>query len=310
MYKGRKIGVVVPAFNEEEHLAGVVRTLPDFVDRVIVVDDGSSDRTFEVAGQLTDARVEVVRHGANQGVGAAVVSGHRRSLELGMDISAVLAGDGQMDPRYLPKLLDAIIEGGYDFAKGNRFRSRGTIREMPRKRVWGNAILTFLTKFATGYWGIFDPQNGYTAITRAALEAIPLDRLRTDYLFENSILWELGLADLRVSDVSIPAVYRGQKSGIRTGHFSGLASLYLLARFWGRIFRKYMLRDFHPVAIFYTFGAILTLWGIAFGILVIYWSWGPPTASIATVMLSVVPFFLGVQMVLTAIMIDISLAPK
>lgn len=302
--------MVVPAFNEEARIADVVQTVPDFVERILVIDDGSTDSTAQQVIGLKDPRVELLRHEANQGVGAAVVTGHRRCIQLGMDISVVMAGDGQMDPRYMSKLLDAIVLDGYDFAKGNRFRNRGTIQEMPQKRVWGNALLTFMTKFATGFWGVFDPQNGYTAITREALETIPLDRLRKDYLFENSLLWELGLADLRVRDVAIPAVYRGQHSGIRTGHFSWTASIYLFSRFWGRIFRKYILRDFHPVAVFYVFGALLSVWGIAFGALVVYWSWGPPTVSTGTVMLSVVPFFIGIQMILTAVTIDVSIAPK
>jgi len=310
MYKGRRICVVVPAHNEEAHVAGVIRTMPSFVDHVVVVDDASTDRTAAAAGGTGDPRVEVIRHAVNQGVGGAILTGHKRAVELGADVSAVMAGDGQMDPAHLSKLLDAIVDEGYDYAKGNRFITRGTLRGMPRHRVWGNAFLTIMTKFASGYWHVFDTQNGYTAISRRALEAIPLERVRRDYLFENSLLCELGLCNMSVKDVATPAVYGDETSGIRIGRLSFRALGYLTRAFWHRILVRYIVRDFHPVAILYTFGTVFLAWGIAFGWLVVYWSIGVGEASTGTVMLSVLPLFLGFQMLLTAVTIDINLAAR
>lgn len=301
---------MVPAHNEREHIAGVLKSIPEYVDYIIVVDDASTDGTWDVARQVAETRVEIIRHARNEGVGAAVVTGHRRALELGADVSAVMAGDGQMDPAYLPSLLDAVVVDGYDYAKGNRFITRGTLRGMPGRRLWGNAALTVMTKFASGYWHIFDTQNGYTAISSEALRSIPLDRLRRDYVFENSLLCELNLSNLRVRDVPIPALYRDEKSGIRVGRFFFAASPYLVRAFWRRIFLRFVLRDFHPVALFYFVGALLALWGFAFGLVVVYWSLGPASASTGTVMLSVLPFFIGVQLLLTAVTIDIFIAPR
>ena len=310
MYKGKRVCLVIPAHDEERHIGTVVRSVPEFVDNVVVVDDGSTDRTSEIVRGSQDPRVELIRHESNQGVGAAVVTGYRRAIALGADVVGRLDGDGQMDPNYLRELLDAVLDDGFHYAKGNRFMTRRMLQEMPRGRVWGNAILTFLTKFASGYWQVFDPQNGYTATTREVLETIPLVRLRHDYVFENSVLCELYMGNFRVKDVPIPAVYRDEDSEIRVGRFSFAAAGYLFRRFWRRIFIKYMIRDFHPVALFYVFGTLLLLVGIFFGVVALALSLGPPIATTGTIMLAVVPFFLGFQLVLSAISVDISLTPR
>jgi len=310
MYKGKRICVVVPAHNERDRIRHVVDTIPSCVDHVVVVDDASSDDTSAVVHQSGDPRVEVKRHDENQGVGGAILTGHQRALDLDADISVVMAGDGQMDPNYLSLLLDALIDQGYDFAKGNRFLTKGTLEEMPRERIVGNAILTFMTKFASGYWHLFDPQNGYTAISAEALRTIPRNHLKRGYLFENSLLCELNLRGFRAKDVGIPAIYRGQRSGIRAGRFALGASLFLFRRFWRRIVLKYLLRDFHPIALFYLSGSLLLAWGIAFGAYVAYLSLGPPAASVGTVMISILPFLVGFQLVLTAVTLDVWSAPK
>ena len=160
MYKGMAVAVVVPAHQEQRHIAAVIATMPVWVDHIIVIDDASSDATFDVATAAADARTEVIRHDKNTGVGGAIVTGHSRALELGADVSVVMAGDGQMDPNYLPQLLDPIADDGYGFAKANRFYSMQSIERMPRLRVFGNMVLTFLTKSASGYWDLVDPQNG------------------------------------------------------------------------------------------------------------------------------------------------------
>lgn len=166
MYRGRKIGVVVPAYNEEMLIGETLSGIPEYVDKIYVVDDGSTDRTAEIVEEFAkkDNRIILIRHEKNRGVGAAIVSGYKKALEDGMDIVAVMAGDNQMDPAFLPDLLDPIVEGKADYAKGNRLLSPEYRRGMSKWRFFGNSILTLLTKIASGYWQMMDPQNGYLSL--------------------------------------------------------------------------------------------------------------------------------------------------
>ena len=178
MYEGHKIAAVVPAFKEEAHIARVVTTMPDIVDIIIVVDDCSPDATYDRAVETNDPRLTVIRHEENQGVGGAIMTAHAEAMRQGADIDVVFAGDGQMDPAYLPALLDPIVHDGYGFTKANRFYSSTSFRGMPAYRVFGNIVLSFLNKMASGYWNLFDPQNGYTATSRKALERLDFDPAR------------------------------------------------------------------------------------------------------------------------------------
>ena len=221
----------------------VIKTMPEFVDHIVVVDDGSPDKTSEKAAENSDERVVILRHQENQGVGAAIVTGHKKAIELGAEFSVVMAGDGQMDPKYLISLLDAVTEQGYDYAKGNRFLKRGHTQGMPRIRVLGNILLSFLTKFASGYWNISDPQNGYTAIRTSILKELDLDHLARGYQFENDMLIHLNLANAMVKDIQIPAAYYGQWSKMKIYKFIPETSLFLIKRFFYRIYKKRISRD-------------------------------------------------------------------
>jgi glycosyltransferase involved in cell wall biosynthesis len=226
MYRELSVAVVMPAFNEERAIGPAVASVPGFVDRVIVVDDASRDATAEVAaradradriqGRACEPTCEIVRHDENRGVGAAIVSGYRRVLALGIDVAVVMAGDGQMDPADLPALLDPIAEARADYAKGNRFRHPDVWRAMPRARLLGNIALSLATKLTAGYGHIFDSQCGYTAIHRRALDRIDLDRVFARYGYPNDLLARLHAADMRVVDVPVRPVYGpGWKSGIK-----------------------------------------------------------------------------------------------
>jgi len=234
MYRSNRIVVVVPAHNEERHLGEVLASMPPFVDHVVVVDDGSTDRTAEVATAAADGRTRLVRHPVNRGVGSALTTGYRAALDLDADIIAAMGGDGQMDSARLDELLDPVVEGACHFAKGNRF-FRGGLSTMPRHRLLGNIVLTAATRLATGYWRLADAQNGYTAISRGTLERLPLDRMATGYQFENLLLIELSCLRARVQDVPIPARYGEETSGMRVW-LAGLQILWTLFKgFWRRL---------------------------------------------------------------------------
>ena len=232
MYRGLSTAVVIPAFNEEGAIAAAIRSVPAFVDLVIVVDDASRDDTARRARAERDGRVEFIRHGANRGVGAAIVSGYRRALALGVDAVAVMAGDGQMDPRDLPALLDPLAEGRADYTKGNRFAHRDVWRSMPPARIAGNLALSVVTRLTSGYRHVFDSQCGYTVIGRAALERLDLDQLFPRYGYPNDLLARLHAVGARVVDVPVRPVYGPRwKSGIRL-HTVVYPIAYVLARSW------------------------------------------------------------------------------
>ncbi len=216
MYRGLSVAVVVPAFNEERAILRVIRAIPGFVDRIIVVDDASHDGTSRLAGKSRRKTLEIVRHDANRGVGGAIVTGYRKTLALGLDVTVVMAGDGQMDPADLSALLDPIADGRADYAKGNRFLRADTFRVMPTARVLGNIALSFVTKVVSGYFASFDSQCGYTAIRRELLERLELDRIFPRYGYPNDLLCRLHAAGARVVDVPVRAIYGAHwKSGIR-----------------------------------------------------------------------------------------------
>ncbi len=250
MYKGLRIGVVVPAYNEEDLIGETLFGIPDYIDHIFVVDDGSTDNTSKIILELQriDPRVTAVNNRKNIGVGAAIITGYKKALENGVDVAVVMAGDNQMDPVYIPDLLDPIVSGRADYTKGNRLMSEEYRRGMSRWRTFGNFILTFLTKIASGYWHIADPQNGYTAITRSALEILPLDRVFTYYGYCNDLLVKLNVYGLRVVDVLIPAKYGNEKSKIRYGEYIVKVSGMLLRNFLWRLNMKYLVLDFNPIA--------------------------------------------------------------
>ncbi|HXG90885.1 MAG TPA: glycosyltransferase family 2 protein [Blastocatellia bacterium] len=311
MYKGHRITVVVPAHNEARHIGDVIRTMPGFVDHIVVVDDCSSDETFEIASASTDHRVIALRTEENSGVGGATIMGYRRGLEIGSDILVKMDGDGQMDPAYLSALLDPLVEEGYDYTKGNRFLSGESLAAMPKHRLFGNIVLTFMTKLASGYWQIFDPQNGYTAIKAAPLKSINLNRVHNRFFFENDILIQLNFHRFRVKDVAIPARYGEEVSDINIVKIGFTFPLLLLKRFFHRVIQKYVLRDFSPIALFLFSGLILFGWGFFFGIYLFFHTLhaAVPTPT-GTIMLSLLPLILGFQLILQAIVLDIQETPK
>ncbi len=231
MYEGKLIAVVVPAYNEEELVGRTIETLPGWVDLVVVVDDGSEDSTRDAAVAAARGRpgFEVLRHPENRGVGAAIVTGYRRALELGAQVVVVMGGDAQMDPLDLPALLGPVVRGEADYAKGNRLVWPGVRRVMPRVRWVGNWILTVLTRVVSGYWTVTDSQCGYTAISAHTVSSLPLERLYPRYGYPNDLLSWLNVMGCRVVDVPVRPIYASERSGIRVGRVAPRL-LWLLAR--------------------------------------------------------------------------------
>ena len=306
MYREHKIGVVVPAYNEEMLIGETLNNIPAYVDKIYVVDDGSTDKTVEVVREFAenDGRIILIRHEENKGVGAAIVSGYKKALEDGMDIVAVMAGDNQMDPAFLPSLLDPIIEGKADYAKGNRLLSPEYRRGMSKWRFFGNSILTFLTKMASGYWQLMDPQNGYTAISGQALERINLDLIYPWYGYCNDLLVKLNVYGFRVVDVPHPARYGKEKSKIRYSKYIPKVSWLLLKDFFWRLKMKYVVLSFHPLVFFYLFGIILGVLGFLGGIYSLYYKFVLGGSIFVRGVLSLLIFIIGLQFLLFAMLFD------
>lgn len=302
--------VILPAFNEAHHLGAVVGRIPAWIDGILIVDDASSDDTLAVARSLDDSRVTVLHHEANQGVGGAMVTGFRAALDGGYDVAIKMDADGQMDAGELSALVRPIELGVAEYVKGNRFRRTGRPPSMPGSRWLGNVVLSFLTKIASGYWHVFDPQCGFVAITAPTLRRLKLESIAADYFFENDMLIRLNVIDARVVDIDTAALYGEETSHVRVGHVTWSFPWRLLKRSAWRFVKRHIINDFDLIALFTFVGCVLALFGTAFGIY--HWvqsanSGIPATAG--TVMIAVLPLILGVQMLLQALSMEVQASP-
>ncbi len=260
MFNKKSICVVVPAYNESSQIGKVIETMPDFVDSIVIIDDASQDDTTEIVQQhqKNHSRIEMVRHPENKGVGGAISTGYKWARDKGYDVTAVMAGDGQMDPAELEKIITPIVEGSADYVKGNRLFYGDAWSMIPHYRYLGNSFLSLMTKIASGYWHIADSQSGYTAIALIALKRINPDKIYKDYGMPNDLLIKLNQHDFRVRDVHIRPVYNvGEHSGIKLRKVIPRISWVLFKGFWRRLFFKYVIRDFHPLIFFYLLAFIL-----------------------------------------------------
>jgi len=311
MYKGIRVCAVVPAHNEAGFIGGVISEMPAVVDEIVVVDDCSDDATSEVAKSVGDPRLRILRNSRNLGLGASMAAGYRMALASNLGVVVKIDGDGQMPPEHLERLLDAVVVEGYDYAKGNRFLAGESLAAMPRSRLIGNIALTFLTKLASGYWHIFDPQNGYTAIRADVLRILDLEGMHRGYFFENDMLVRLNILGRRVKDVSIPARYGNEESGINLAMIGATFPVLLLGRFFKRIYERYILRDFSPIALFLLTGGAIFAWGGAFGLLLwIRTAMTGQATPTGTIMLALLPLVLGFQLLLQGLVLDIQETPK
>lgn len=308
-----KIAIIIPAYRVEKNIEDVLNSFPDYIKHIIVVDDASPDSTADLvtARCKTDLRLNLIRHVQNQGVGAAMISGFKKALELDSQIIIKIDGDGQMDSTYIPNLITPLIQGKADYVKGNRFRDFVSLQKMPFIRRIGNLGLSFLTKAATGYWNIFDPTNGFFAIRSEILKQLPLEKIDKRYFFETSMLANLYLLNAFVLDIPIPARYGNEKS-----HLSIYRTLFefpykLLITFLRRVLLKYYIYDFSMLSLYLLTAFPLLLFGLIFGSIkwIQYVQLGI-AAPTGTVMLPTLCVILGIQIMLSAIEIDMKSTPK
>jgi glycosyltransferase involved in cell wall biosynthesis len=286
-------------------IAETLGGIPGFVDRVVVVDDGSADGTAERARAFGDPRIELIVHERNRGVGAAIVTGYRRALEHGLDVVCVMAADNQMDPADLATLVHPVARGELDYAKANRLFTGQAWELIPRARYLGNAVLSMLTKIASGYWHVADSQSGYTAIGRPMLAQLDLDRVYTGYGFPNDFLVHLNVWNARVRDFPSRPVYGvGERSGIRYHRVVPRISWLLLRGFFWRLREKYVIRDFHPLVFFYAFGFLATFAGFVLGCIEIGYRIAGYDVSVGTVVLIALLLISGSQFTLFAMWFD------
>jgi glycosyltransferase involved in cell wall biosynthesis len=273
MYKNLKISVVVPAYNEEKQIMKVIKSMPDYVDAIVIIDDCSKDKTSSVVekSQKKYPKVVLLKHQVNEGVGGAIATGYKWARDNDFDAAVVMAGDAQMDPLELPVLIDPIAADQTDYAKANRLIYKEFRDIIPKARLFGNAILSFLTKIASGYWHVSDSQTGYTVVNKKVLHTINWDKMYKRYGQPNDLLVKLNVHNFRVKDIPTKPVYNvGEESKLRIKKVLLPMSMLLLRLFFWRLKEKYIIRDFHPLILFYALGLLFGGLSVLFFIRLIY----------------------------------------
>ncbi len=306
------VAVVIPSYRVTRHVCDVVRRIGPECALIYVVDDRCPDGSGEfVRANCTDPRVRILMHEVNQGVGGAVMTGYRAAIADGADIIVKIDGDGQMAPELLPRFIRPIIEGSADYTKGNRFFDLDRVRAMPLVRLLGNTCLSFMAKFSTGYWDIFDPTNGYTAIHARVAAHLPASRISQRYFFESDMLFRLNTLRAVVVDIPMAASYGDEVSNLRISRILGEFLWKHVRNFAKRIFYNYFLRDLSAASLELIAGAALLGFGTAYGL----WEWQQAarlgtTSAPGTVMLAAMPVLLGIQLLLAFLTYDIHSTPK
>lgn len=308
MYREKRVAVVVPAYNEQELIGRVLETMPQWVDKVVVVDDASEDNTVEEMRKFEEAsggRLVLLEHNKNQGVGKAIITGYKWARDNNIDVTAVMAGDAQMDPADLPRLLDPVVDGQADYTKGNRLITGGTWQMMPRMRYLGNAFISLLTKVVSGYWHVADFQCGYTAISLKALKVMNLDKVYKRFGMPNDFLVRLNVHYFRVKDVPVRAIYNiGEKSDVKIWKIAFTLTFLLLKMFFWRMKEKYVIRDFHPLVFFYLLGIPCTIGGTLFGFYMFFYRIFVGRVAATSALFATLLIIAGLQFLLFAMWFD------
>jgi len=306
------IAVVIPSYKAKSKILDVIRDIGDQVKKIYVVDDACPQATGKHVEQAClDDRVVVLYHVKNLGVGAAVITGYRQAIEDGMEIVVKLDSDGQMDPKLIDIFIGPILDGTADYTKGNRFYNVESLIGMPKLRLFGNGILSFLTKFSSGYWNVMDPTNGYTAIHTNVLKILPLEKIEQRYFFESDMLFRLNTVRAMVVDIPMSAKYDDEESYLVPHRVATEFLLKHLQRIGKRIFYNYFLRDLNAGTLQLVMGLILTLFGGGFGLA--HWWESVSTgyaATSGTVMLAAIPVLVGINLLISALSYDIANVPR
>lgn len=309
MYRKLRIAAILPCFNEEKLIGKTINALPSFVDDIIAVDDNSTDNTWKTITKIADGnkRVRPIHMDNNEGIGGAYIKGFEYALESGADLIFTMAGDAQCNQDYMKMMADTLLNENLDYVKANRFVHLDELKQMPKFRRVGNTVITILTKFSSGYYSIFDSQNGYGVFKRKTLETLPFEHIGRRYDYENTLLIALSIMNARVKDEPVPAIYGDEVSTIPVFKTTMRALKVVWQGFWKRIYYKYVVVNFHPIALFIFSGLIFNIIGLLFGALILFdkllYDQSPSTG---TVMLCVLPIILGVQLLLSAITMDMN----
>ncbi|MBI6708275.1 glycosyltransferase family 2 protein [Pseudomonas syringae] len=306
------IAVVIPCYKVKSHILGVISGIGQEVDNIYVVDDCCPDKSGEfVEQECSDPRVKVIKCPVNQGVGGAVMTGYAAAIADNVDVIVKVDGDGQMDPLLIPDFVLPILNGQADYTKGNRFFDLEEIRQMPKIRLFGNAALSFLTKLSSGYWDLFDPTNGFTAIHSDIAKHLPVRKISKRYFFETDILFRLNTLRAVVIDIPMDAKYEDEVSNLKISKIIGEFFVKHMRNMGKRIFYNYYLRDMSLASIELPLGLLMVLMGTVFGMT--HWIQSLQSGiatSAGTVMLSALPIIVGTQFILAFIGSDIQSVPR
>ncbi|WP_295831717.1 glycosyltransferase family 2 protein [uncultured Winogradskyella sp.] len=311
MKENKIIAVVIPCFRVSKHIKTVIASVPDFIDHIILVDDACPEQSGKIGSKTSHSKLSVIFHDVNQGVGGAVISGFKKAIDLNCDVIVKLDGDGQMDSSKITNLIAPILEEEADYTKGNRFHDFKALKLMPRTRLFGNSVLSFATKLASGYWNVMDPTNGFCAISKFTLLQLNLNKIEKRYFFETDILINLNMVNAVVKDIPLPAIYNDEVSNLSIRRVLLSFPPKILKGIAKRIFYKYYIYNFNMASIYFLMSIPLLLFGFGFGV----YKWNTGMAintenNAGTIMLAALPIILGVQFLLQAIQIDINTIPK
>ena len=310
MYRKLETAVVIPCYNEEKMITQTIKKIPEYIDHIIAVNDASTDGTIGVLNKLKKQynKLSVVDNKVNQGVGGALIAGYDYAIKNTKATAiGIVAGDDQFDSSYLKAMLDDFIDQSADYVKASRFFHREAFKTMPKYRQFGNIFISLLTKFSTGYYSITDITNGCGWLRREIIEKVDFSTVEKRYDYETSMLTALSIANAKVIDHAVPAHYGNEKSTIKLIPTAWRNLKAVWKGFWRRIYYKYVLYGFHPVALFLFTGMFFLIISLLLAIFLLYvklFAHQSPTAG--SVMLAVLPFILGIQLTLTALTIDVS----
>ena len=308
----QSVCVVIPCYRVTQHILSVVAAIPDHVQQIYCIDDSCPDKSGAfIAEKCPDPRVTIIYNPQNLGVGGAVMVGYKAALKDGHTIAVKIDGDGQMDPSLVKRFIRPILKGEADYTKGNRFYDLNSLKNMPRIRIFGNAVLSLMTKLSSGYWNIFDATNGYTAIHLSMIPYLSLDKIHKRYFFETDMLFRLYTVRAVVKDIPMQAVYAKEISHLKISRILGTFLLGHGRNIVKRLFYSYLLRDFQLASLYFIVGAILLCFGTVFGIHA--WMTSINTnipATSGTVWLASLPIIIGVQLFLSALTFDVLNIPK